>query len=414
MSKLTAQRTNWREVKLGEIADFQYGYTASAQDVDTGTKLLRITDIVPDLIDWDAVPYCAIDEKKLEQFKIKKGDILIARTGATAGYAKLIRREPEQSVFASYLIRLEMKNKNISPDFIGRIIESDAFKNFVSTHAGGSAQPHANTPVLKNFEISLPDLLTQNQIADVLSTYDDLIENNTRRIKILEEIAQAIYREWFVYFRFPGSAYAKATADRHEKVKMIDSKTEFGKIPEGWEVKPLGETVENYDSKRRPISKMKREEMHGEIPYYGAAKIIDYVNDHIFDGKYLLMAEDGSVITKSGNPVLQFVNEKFWANNHTHILQGVGVSTEYLYLSLVGFPIQGYITGVAQPKINQDNLNRISVLVPENKVAQIFNGLVEPIFADIWKLKESVNTLQKARDLLLPKLVTGEVRVNQK
>ena len=170
----TQTKTTWRKVKLGEIADFQYGYTASAQDANTGTKLLRITDIVPDLIDWSAVPYCDVDQKKLEQFKIKKEDILIARTGATAGYAKLIRKEPEQSVFASYLIRLEIKDENVSSGFIGRIIESDSFKDFVSTHAGGSAQPHANAPVLKNFEIFLPDLLTQEQIAKILSSYNHL------------------------------------------------------------------------------------------------------------------------------------------------------------------------------------------------------------------------------------------------
>ena len=112
---------NWNKVKLDEIANFEYGYTASAKETDTGIKLLRITDIVPDLINWDTVPFCEIDEKKSEQYEIRKGDILIARTGATAGYAKLIRRQPQKSVYASYLIRITMKKQDADPDYVGRI-----------------------------------------------------------------------------------------------------------------------------------------------------------------------------------------------------------------------------------------------------------------------------------------------------
>lgn len=395
----TQTKTTWQKVKLGDVAEIESGGTPSSSKPEY----------------WDNGEICWVTLPDLKNKYIFDTQRKITPLGLKNSSAKLL---PVNSVIFSSratigeisITKIKTSTNQGSKNFIcdPRQIEYEFLYYLLKSKvdeiiglATGATYKEINKTVFSSVEVDIPDLLTQKQIAGILSTYDNLIENNTKRIKILEEIAQAIYREWFVYFRFPG----------HEKVKMIDSKTEFGKIPEGWEVKPLGETVENYDSKRRPISKMKREEMHGEIPYYGAAKIIDYVNDHIFDGKYLLMAEDGSVITKSGNPVLQFVNEKFWANNHTHILQGVEVSTEYLYLSLVGFPIQGYITGVAQPKINQDNLNRISVLVPENKVAQIFNSLVEPIFADTWKLKESVNKLQKARDLLLPKLVTGEIKV---
>ena len=392
----TQTSKKWNKVKLGNIVNFQYGYTASAQNTNTGTKFLRITDIVPDLINWESVPYCKIDSDKLHQFKINKGDILVARTGATAGYAKLIRKQPEQSVFASYLIRLVIKNDSADPDFVGRIIESNLFKEFVVTHAGGSAQPHANAPVLKNFEIDLPDLPTQKQIADVLSAYDDLIENNNRRIKILENIAQKIYTEWFVNFRFPG----------YEKAK-------FGKdgLPEGWELKTLGQMAKNFDSKRRPISKLKRAEIRGNIPYYGAAKIIDYVNEVLLDGKYLLFAEDGSVITKEGFPVLQLVNEKFWVSNHAHVLQGNDVSTEYLYLALSRVSIQGYITGAAQPKITQENLNRIPVLSPSVEINQLFNKVIEPIFLLRFSIEKTLGGLQKTRDLLIPQLVTGKLEI---
>ena len=113
---MTTTSKIWQKVRLDDIANFQYGYTASAKDENTGTKLLRITDIVPDLIDWDTVPYCDIDDKDFKQYEIKKGDILIARTGATAGYAKLIRQTPQKSVFASYLIRLTMQDNRADPN----------------------------------------------------------------------------------------------------------------------------------------------------------------------------------------------------------------------------------------------------------------------------------------------------------
>ena len=205
---------------------------------------------------------------------------------------------------------------------------------------------------LLNVEIPLPPLPTQRKIAAVLSAYDDLIENNTRRIKILEDMAQTIYREWFVHFRFPG----------HQQVKMVES--ELGLIPEGWEVKDFGGVSLNFDRKRKPLSGRVRSTMQGEYPYYGAAKIVDYINDFLFDGRYLLIAEDGSVITEDGKPVLQLVNGKFWVNNHTHVVQGKApISTNFLYLCMSHVAISGYITGAAQPKINQQNLNRIPVMV---------------------------------------------------
>ena len=186
---------------------------------------------------------------------------------------------------------------------------------------GACGRQRANIDEIKQIEVPDFSIDIQQKIAKVLSNYDDLIENNNKRIKILEEMAQKIYKEWFVDFKFPG----------HETTTF--KQTELGEIPNDWGVKFLHEVSELYDNKRKPLSSMQRENMRGLYPYYGAAKILDYINDYIFDGKYLLLAEDGSVITKDGYPVLQFVNAKFWANNHTHIMQGTAdVSTEFIYL----------------------------------------------------------------------------------
>lgn len=118
---------SWPEVKLGDLVDMQYGYTASAQDEPVGPKFLRITDIVSDIINWDTVPHCEIDENDYEKHKLFKGNIVVARTGATAGYAKLIRENDKEAVFASYLIRIRPNVDGVAPEFLGRLIESDLF-----------------------------------------------------------------------------------------------------------------------------------------------------------------------------------------------------------------------------------------------------------------------------------------------
>ena len=218
----------WDCVILREICDsVNYGYTASAKPEPIGPKFLRITDIVPDRIDWSSVPYCKINEKDIGKYRLEKDDIVIARTGATTGYAKRMR-DDYTAVFASYLVRVRVNPKHDS-QYVGFVVESDEYRQFIQLNLSGTAQPQANAQVLTSFPIPLPPLPTQRKIAAVLSSYDDLIENNTRRIKILEEMASAIYREWFVEFRFPG----------HEQVEMVES--ELGLIPQGWEVKQLGE-----------------------------------------------------------------------------------------------------------------------------------------------------------------------------
>ena len=153
--------------------------------------------------------------------------------------------------------------------------------------------------------------------------------------------------------------------------------------------------------------------MQGEYPYYGAASILDHVNDYLFDGRYLLIGEDGSVITKDGRPVLQLVAGKFWANNHTHVVQGkTPISTNFLYLLMSNVAISSYVTGTAQPKINQENLNRIPVVSPPLDYLERFDQIVNPIYDDIVILDRKNMNLRETRDMLLPKLISGELDVS--
>ena len=146
----------WQRQTLAELCDsIDYGYTASAELDEVGPKFLRITDIVPDVIDWTSVPYCPIEEDRLAKFRLVEGDIVIARTGATVGYAKRLHKRHPEAVFASYLVRLRLKPE-IDSLMVGLFVESGDYKSYVQSRVGGAAQPNANAKVLSAAEILVP------------------------------------------------------------------------------------------------------------------------------------------------------------------------------------------------------------------------------------------------------------------
>jgi len=345
-----------------------------------------------------------ISRDKFEDIKSKfgapqQGDLLLTSVG-TIGNPYIVK-ESEEFYFKDGNLTWFKNFKGLNSQWLYYWLIAPQGKSELNKCMIGASQKAYTINLLEGMEIKLLDLPTQTRIASVLSAYDDLIENNEKRIKILEEMAERLYREWFVKFQFPG----------HEKVRLIDSGTEYGKIPEGWEVKRFYDVVKNFDSKRKPISSIKRQEMQGVYPYYGAAKIIDYVNNYLFDGRYLLIAEDGSVITPNGKPMLQFVDEKFWVSNHAHIIQGEIISTEMIYLRMRQFSVNSLITGAAQPKITKENLSRVLFLIPNNEIKIQFGALVKNLFDQVFNIERQNKILSKTRDLLIPQLVTGKREV---
>jgi type I restriction enzyme S subunit len=147
-------------------------------------------------------------------------------------------------------------------------------------------------------------------------------------------------------------------------------------------------------------------------PYYGAAKVMDYINDYIFDGEYILLGEDGTVRTDEGFPILQYATGKFWVNNHTHVIKAKPpYSNFFLWNYLKRKNIDEIITGAVQPKINQANLKSLEFPKFPINLIEEFNIQTEPSFKKINANKSQIRTLEKLRDTLLPKLMSGEVRV---
>ena len=281
------------------------------------------------------------------------------------------------------------------------LVSADTKAHLLSLARVGGTREALTKGGLERFLVPAPQITLQRRVASILGAYDDLIEVNRRRIALLEEMARRLFEEWFVHFRFPGHGESRV------------QQTPEGPLPDGWRLVSLGQVAENFDRLRKPLSKPQREGMRGPYPYYGAAKVFDFLDSYLFDGLYLLVAEDGSVVTDDGYPVLQLADGRFWVNNHAHVLRGITpVSTEFLYLALARYPVGGHITGAAQPKITQANLNRIPLVIAPADVMERFNTKVWELIGLRLCLGRANDKLAASRDLLLPRLISGDLSVS--
>jgi type I restriction enzyme, S subunit len=174
----------WTKTTISDLCDsVNYGYTASATAEPVGPKFLRITDIVPDVINWSSVPFCSIPENKKEQFLLKEGDVVVARTGATTGYAKRIGKTRPETVFASYLVRLRLKAE-IDDMLVGIFVESEDYKSYIKRQLGGAAQPNANAKIISSAKILMPPISIQRHFHEMVSpifeSKDNLQEQNEK------------------------------------------------------------------------------------------------------------------------------------------------------------------------------------------------------------------------------------------
>ncbi len=382
----------WETRPLGEIADFCLGKMLDAKK-NRGDFLPYLANVN---VRWGAFELDDLREMRfetheLERFGLKYGDIVMCE-GGEPGRCAIWKDSVPGMMFQKALHRIR-PFEGVDFRYLFYAFLHKGKLNGFSPLLTGSTIKHLPKEKLAKVEVPLPPEEIQVRIADLLSIYDDLIENNRRRIELLEQSAREFYKEWFVRFRFPG----------HEHVKIIDG------IPDGWSETTLGDSALNFDRKRVPLSVLEREQRVGQYPYYGAAGILGFIDDYLFDGRYLLMGEDGTVVTKSGSPMLQLVEGQFWVNNHAHVLQGDSLSTEYLFCALSLYQIAGHITGVAQPKITQKNMNRIPLPRPTEALISEFDDFARPVFAQVFALKRANESLVAARDLLLPKLMNGDL-----
>ena len=256
-----------------------------------------------------------------------------------------------------------------------------ALSHFQSVSIGATTQ-YLTKGILDNFQVALPSISKQDRIASILSAYDDLIENNRRRIQLLEQAARLLYSEWFVYLRFPA----------HEHVKIKDG------VPEGWEKKPLGEVAPLRYGK----ALKKDDRVSGSFPVYGSSGI---VGTH----KKALVTGPAIIVGRKGN-----VGSVYWSKNDFHPIDTVyfietKYCTTYLYYALLH--MQFINTDVAVPGLNRDLAHSRTLLIPDDKIFALFEQDVVVIHNQIDLLTKYNEALTQARDILLPRLMNGEVAV---
>jgi type I restriction enzyme S subunit len=373
--------SEWKKVKLGEICDISAGGDRPLLVSEKKTNICQVPIYSNGIDNQGLYGYTDIE-------KIKGGTITITGRGANAGTV-FYRKTAYYPIIR--LLSLVPNKEVIDSQYLYYLIKD---RTFLST---GSAQPQITVPNISDYVICYnTNLAIQDRIANILSRYDSLIENYQKQIKLLDEAAQRLYKEWFVDLRFPG----------HENTKIVDG------VPEGWEKKRIGDIVEYFDKQRKPLSSMQRMSMDKVYPYYGAATLMDYVDNYLFDGIYLLLGEDGTVITPDNYPVLQYVWGKFWVNNHAHVLRGKNnISTEFLYAMFKEMPIADVVTGAAQPKISQGRLSEKKVLMPPKELILKWSNITKSYFDSYRNLSDKIRLLTEARDRLLPKLMSGEIAV---
>lgn len=319
-------------------------------------------------------------------------DIVITHRG-TLGQIVYI---PENSQYERYVISQSQFrvrcNEKILPEYMVYYFHTAAGQHALLSNASQVGVPALAraTTTFQQLEMPVPDMDTQKRVIEVLQRIQDKIVVDEKINKNLEQQARAMFKSRFINFEPFG-----------------------GNMPNAWHISTVSEIIEFHDSKRIPLSSRERANLDKIYPYYGATSIMDYVDRYLFDGIYLLLGEDGTVVDDKGLPILQYVEGKFWVNNHAHILTGKnGFNVELLYLLFSLTSVKAIVTGAVQPKISQTNLNRIPVVIPSNDELQQFDGYIQPIFAEIRSLRAENARLAEIRDNLLPKLMSGEIDVS--
>lgn len=414
--------SEWKQSTLGELCQIKHGYAFKGEFfADAGDFILLTPGNFKEsggLQHKGEKEKFYVGEIPLE-FVLNKGDLLLAMTDLTQN-APILGSPAFVPASKRYLHNQRLgkitniDTKRLSPEFLFFLLNSRSVRGQIKGSASGATVRHTSPSRIYEVKVAIPSLSIQRKIASILSAYDDLIENNARRIAILEAMAQAIYREWFVEFRFPG----------HEKVKFVDSP--LGKIPEGWRCDKLKNVCDsiNYGfttSARKEVVGPKFLRITDIVP-----NVIDWENvpycelpPDDFD-KYALNEGD-IVIARTGATTgyAKRLNkrhpEAIFASYLVRIRPNVVLGKHYIGVVVESDKYKEFIkrnlSGAAQPQANAQVLTSLDVLVPSQEVIQSFDSQVESLVDQKEIVQIKNRNLHKTRDLLLPKLISGQLDV---
>ena len=405
---------SWEIRKLFEICQVETGRRPSKKELSQ-TKYFSLggEHITEDhQINWEKNDWFITEEfwHSLKKGKLDEEAILLVKDGATIGkcaYFNLQRSKYITSV-NEHVYKITSKPNICNNRFLYYVICSSVCQSQILNCVTGAAQPGLNRSFLQSVEIPLPNYKIQQKISAILSAYDDLIENNTRRIKILEEMAQRIYREWFVNFRFPG----------HEKVKFVNS--ELGKIPNGWSVENLYKYVD-FEKGIEPGSDNYEKYANKEnVPFLrvgdlGNRSIEIFVNRSLIKNK--IIKEDDIAVSMDGSPgiVKMGLFGCYSTGIRKLVIKDNVMKKSFLYFLMMSEHIQNIIKTHSKGSTilhASESIKYMNFILPDNELMRIFDDIVKPMIKEILLLNNKNKILRETRDILLPKLISGELDVS--
>ena len=409
----------WTFLPLDRCAvpgSISYGVVQPGSPVSSGVPIIRVNNFSDTRLDLSDVMRVAPEvEAKYSRTRLSGGEVLLTLVGSVGQVAEVPMACAGFNVARA--VGVIKPANGIDAKWIAICLRSPLSQQLLSTRANTTVQTTINLKDVRALPIPIPPLAERLQIAAFISALDDRIALLRETNATLETIAQALFKSWFIDFdpvRAKQQGLAPVGMDEVTAALFPDSFEEsaLGLVPKGWRHVSLREVVAIFDSRRIPLSGQERAARKGPFPYYGAAALMDHVDGYLFDGVHLLTGEDGSVADDTGRPITQYVWGKFWVNNHAHVLQGKdSVSTEHVMLALRQTNIQPYITGAVQAKLSQANMWRIGFLMPSVRIAEAFGQAIEPLYARFRQSAEQAQTLATIRDTLLPRLISGQLRL---
>ena len=383
---------NWEKVKLGDISfciqPGPFGSQLHNSDyADEGTPIVMPKDMVDGHIQHTGL--IRVPEEhlaRLRRHQVYEGNLMVARKGDVRKCVYITENE-NGWLTGSDCLKVALNESLCFPKYIYYQLRSPYIGKWLEQISIGATMPSINTGLLSNIEIYLPPLNTQRRIAEILSAYDDLIENNRKQIKLLEEAAQRLYKEWFVHLRFPG----------HEHTKIVDG------VPEGWDKTSIKSVASILTGKKDANFGT----ANGEYPFFTCAQEPIKAPSYSFDTNAVILAGNGDFNVK-------LYRGKFEAYQRTYVLTPNDEKNLFLLFYVVENSIKKLAQGASGSTIKfltKGMIEGISILFPNAKLLSDFNSACEEAQTQIEVLQKKAILLCYARDRLLPKLMSGEVEV---
>ena len=384
----------WEKIKLGNLYEVHNGLSKGREFFGSGYPFLSFSTVfnnffLPDNL-LDLVQ--STDSERIN-YSIKRGDVFITRTSETSdelGMSCVALKDYPNATYNGFTKRMRPINNLILPEFIGYYLRMPSFRNQFQAFSTMTTRASLRNEDLLSLYVLVPDIDTQKRIADILSAYDDLIENNQRQIKLLEEAAQRLYKEWFVDLRFPG----------HEHTAIVDG------VPEGWTYSEIDSVFSIRYGKTLPTSKISST---GKYPVYGANGIIGYYDEKNCDDYSVLITSRGN---GSGDVLRTYDKESFITNN-SFIVKALNenIGFSYTHQLMVHTDFKNIRTGSAQPQLTNNSISTLKIFIPSNTLIDHYCLSTDAIYKKIIVLLKQIRLATQARDRLLPKLMSGEMEV---